>query len=122
MEKMAHGFHRMGRAAGKGFYDYDFDTPELWSGLKVFERKARKVAEDDIRDRLLYAALLCALDQQTREDASAVKEGRLPANRDQAMARVEAIGLAQFEARCTQLADSFGPRFAVPSARSGDAA
>lgn len=117
MEKMAHGFQRMGRAAGKGFYDYDFDTPELWSGLKVFERKARKIAQDDIQDRLLYAALICALGQHEGADADAAKSGQIPANQAQAVARIEAIGQAVFEARCNQLAESFGPRFAVTIAR-----
>ena len=117
MEKMAHGFQRMGRAAGKGFYDYDFDTPELWSGLKVFERKARKIAQDDIQDRLLYAAVISALGQHEGADSDAAKSGRIPANRTQAAALVETIGQAAFEARCSQLAESFGPRFAVTTAR-----
>jgi 3-hydroxyacyl-CoA dehydrogenase/enoyl-CoA hydratase/3-hydroxybutyryl-CoA epimerase len=117
MEKMAHGFQRMGRAAGKGFYDYDFDTPELWTGLKVFERKARKIAQDDIQDRLLYAALLCALGQHEGADAGTSNDPRIPANRSHAIARIEAIGQASFEARCAQLAESFGPRFAMTTAR-----
>ena len=117
MEKMAHGFQRMGRAAGKGFYDYDFDTPELWTGLKVFERKARKIAQDDIQDRLLYAALLCALGQHEAADAGTSRDPQIPANRSHAIARIEAIGQAAFEARCAQLAESFGPRFAMTTAR-----
>ena len=34
LEKMSHGYKRLGRAWGAGFYDYPADGPKaLWSGL-----------------------------------------------------------------------------------------
>jgi 3-hydroxyacyl-CoA dehydrogenase len=32
---------RRGQKTGAGFYDYGSDTPQLWSGLKTFERRSR---------------------------------------------------------------------------------
>ncbi|MGB7183454.1 MAG: 3-hydroxyacyl-CoA dehydrogenase NAD-binding domain-containing protein, partial [Burkholderiaceae bacterium] len=57
MEKMAHGFNRLGREAGAGFYDYDYedDPPELWEGLSAFARGSHKADPGDCADRLLMA-------------------------------------------------------------------
>jgi 3-hydroxyacyl-CoA dehydrogenase/enoyl-CoA hydratase/3-hydroxybutyryl-CoA epimerase len=56
IEKMAHGFHRGGRAAGGGFYDYPAGAePQLWSGLKVFARGAREVDDASLAERLRAA-------------------------------------------------------------------
>ena len=56
IEKMAHGFRRGGRAAGGGFYDYPAGAePQLWSGLKVFERGAREVDDASLAERLRTA-------------------------------------------------------------------
>ena len=56
IEKMAHGFRRGGRAAGGGFYDYPAGAePQLWSGLKVFERGAREVDDASLAERLRAA-------------------------------------------------------------------
>jgi 3-hydroxyacyl-CoA dehydrogenase len=56
IEKMAHGFRRIGRASGGGFYDYTTSSePQLWSGLKVFERGAREVDDASLAERLKAA-------------------------------------------------------------------
>jgi len=56
IEKMAHGFRRTGRAFGGGFYDYTAGAePQLWSGLKVFERGAREVDDASLAERLRAA-------------------------------------------------------------------
>lgn len=56
IEKMAHGFRRTGRASGGGFYDYTASAePQLWSGLKVFERGAREVDDASLAERLRAA-------------------------------------------------------------------
>ena len=55
MEKMAHGYRRMGRASGAGFYEYEDDgSRSLWSGLKAFERRSARIPVEDVRDRLLF--------------------------------------------------------------------
>jgi len=56
IEKMAHGFRRTGRASGGGFYDYTASTePQLWSGLKIFERGAREIDDAALAQRLQAA-------------------------------------------------------------------
>ena len=59
LEKMSHGFKRMGRSYGGGFYDYPEGQPkELWEGLSVFARNAKEVPLGDVRDRLLFIQAL----------------------------------------------------------------
>ncbi|MCX7230853.1 MAG: 3-hydroxyacyl-CoA dehydrogenase family protein [Burkholderiales bacterium] len=118
VEKMAHGYKRAGRAAGGGFYDYTSQPPELWSGLKTFERRSRQLDAADIRDRLLYAACLGALDVATDTPADAVAQtfGEAVAmNASQARAQMQRIGADAFLARARDLATRFGARFEPPA-------
>jgi hypothetical protein len=119
VEKMAHGYKRAGRAAGGGFYDYTSEPPELWSGLKTFERRSRQLDPADIRDRLLYAACLGALDvaTDTPEDTLAQTFGEsIATNASQARAQMQRIGADAFLARARDLATRFGARFEPPAA------
>lgn len=128
LEKMAHGFNRMGRAAGRGFYDYDDeDPPQLWSGLKVFERRRVAIPVADVRDRLVYAVALAAADCLRRgvvasaEDANlgSVLGVGLPAQSGGALAFIARTGRDSFAARASELAAKYGPRFS-PDALSAD--
>lgn len=115
MEKMAHGFKRMGKAAARGFYDYDFDTPQLWSGLKTFERRGKGLEGHEIGDRLMYAATLSALGSQSAHhpQAEAVLGAKIPTTAQQAEDWINAVGADQFKARCTDFSQRFGARFSV---------
>ncbi len=118
VEKMAHGYKRAGRAAGGGFYDYTSQPPELWSGLKTFERRSRQLEAADIRDRLLYAAWLSALDVATDTPAAAVAQtfgDTIATNASQARAQMQRIGTDAFLARACDLATRFGERFEPPA-------
>jgi len=117
VEKMAHGYRRMGRAAGAGFYDYTSDPPALWSGLKTFERRSRKVPPEDVLDRLRYAATLRALTLDAAPAAAFAQTfgAQLPGNATAALRSPLAADATAFLARCRELADRYGPRFA-PSA------
>ena len=118
VEKMAHGYKRAGRAAGGGFYDYSSQPPELWSGLKTFERRTRQLDAADIRDRMLYAAWLGALDASSETPAAAVADTlgeTVATNASQARAQVERIGTAAFLSRARDLATRFGARFEPPA-------
>lgn len=126
LEKMAHGFRRGGKAAGAGFYDYT--TPGdavLWSGLKTFERGARRPpdADADVQDRLAYAAALGALRQQvlpgrgtatapTVTDASAEQRTN---DAHAALDLVDRVGLPRFIERARELAQQYGERFTPPA-------
>lgn len=124
LEKMAHGFDRMGREAGRGFYDYeDGEPPELWSGLKVFERRRVAVPPEDIRDRLLFRLALESmrcLDESVVASAadanlSSILGAGFPEATGGAIAFAERMGTASFAARSAELAERYGERFAAPA-------
>lgn len=124
LEKMAHGFKRMGRAYGGGFYDYPQDGEKsLWSGLKVFERGGRAIPFEDVKDRMLYA--------QAIETVRCIEEGVLESTRDANIGAifgwgfpawtggtvqfVNHVGVRAFVARARELAQRYGERFAPPT-------
>ncbi len=127
MEKMAHGFSRMGRAEGGGFYDYDDDgSRTLWSGLKVFERRAVKMTDEDVRDRLLFAqwqeATRCLADGTIRDVAAANAAAHAAWGfplADGGIAHTAAASTsAPWVARAAELAERYGPRFDVVAPKS----
>ncbi len=124
LEKMAHGYKRMGRSSGSGFYDYSSDPPALWSGLKTFERRGRQLDPADIRDRLIHAAAIAAIGASagtTPGPVAAVFGPGIPGDSAQARAQLQASGEAAFVARARELASRFGPRFEPPASVSGAA-
>lgn len=125
LEKMSHGYKRLGRAWGAGFYDYPADGPKaLWSGLGVFARGAkRQPPAEDIRERLLYI--------QALETVRCLDEGVLEAVRDANIGSIlgwgfpawaggtvqfiHHVGLQQFVERAAELATLYGERFQPPA-------
>lgn len=124
LEKMTHGYKRMGRAAGGGFYDYGAEPPQLWSGLKTFERRSRQLELAEVRDRLVHAATLAALAATPGTAAGPVASAfgaAIPGDAEQARALLRVRGEAEFVARSRELASRFGPRFAPPAPLAGTA-
>jgi hypothetical protein len=122
LEKMAHGYRRLGRAGGGGFYDYASEPPQLWSGLKTFERRGRHLASADIRDRLLHAGLIAAIGASAGTAAGqvpAIFGGQVPGDAAQARALLQSRGQAACVARMRELASRFGPRFEPPASIAG---
>jgi 3-hydroxyacyl-CoA dehydrogenase / enoyl-CoA hydratase / 3-hydroxybutyryl-CoA epimerase len=124
MEKMAHGFRRMGREAGAGFYEYEDDgSASLWSGLKAFERRATRLPAEDIRDRLLFAQALetvrCleegVVDSLADVETALVQIGCFPAAGGGPAAFVDGMGVQAFVDRARFLADAYGVRFSPPA-------
>jgi 3-hydroxyacyl-CoA dehydrogenase/enoyl-CoA hydratase/3-hydroxybutyryl-CoA epimerase len=124
MEKMAHGFRRMGRDAGAGFYEYEDDgSASLWSGLKAFERRATKLPAEDISDRLLFIpaleAVRCVDDgivgSLADADAALVHLALFPADTGGASAFINRMGTRAFVERAQALAASYGERFQPPA-------
>ncbi len=124
LEKMSHGYKRLGRAWGAGFYDYPGDGPKtLWSGLSVFARGAkRQPSYDDIRERLLYIQALetiRCLDEGVLESVRDANIGSIfgwgfPAWAGGSLQFVNHVGLARFIARAQELATQYGERFQPP--------
>ena len=114
MEKMAHGYSRLGRAAGAGFYDYNETPPQLWSGLKTFERRNRGIPEADIADRLTHAAMLAALtiDDSADSELMAASFGpNIASSSAQVLEMLPEADRDRFIDRCRELATRYGPRF-----------
>jgi 3-hydroxyacyl-CoA dehydrogenase/enoyl-CoA hydratase/3-hydroxybutyryl-CoA epimerase len=125
LEKMAHGYKRMGRAHGGGFYDYPEGEPkQLWPGLDAFAKGRKRLpAHEDIRDRLLYA--------QAIETVRCLQEGVLESTRDANIGSifgwgfpvhtggtaqfVNHVGVVAFVARARELASRHGERFEPPA-------
>jgi 3-hydroxyacyl-CoA dehydrogenase / enoyl-CoA hydratase / 3-hydroxybutyryl-CoA epimerase len=119
LEKMSHGYKRMGRAHGAGFYDYTGEGKALWSGLKTFERGGKVIAMADAKDRMLYA--------QAIETVRCMDEGVLESTRDANIGSIfgwgfpaytggtaqfiNHVGVANFVKRADQLAALYGSRF-----------
>ncbi len=124
LEKMSHGFKRAGRAAGAGFYDYrEGEPPQLWPGLKTFERGARQIPLEDVRERLLFAQALEAVrclqegvvDSADDLDKATVHGCGFPEKTGGAIRFVNAMGVGRFAERARELSQRYGERFDPPA-------
>lgn len=124
LEKMAHGFRRMGRDAGAGFYDYEDDgTISLWTGLKAFERRTTRIPMEDVRDRLLYIQAIetvRCLDEGvigSADDANAasLSDWGFPESSGGVVAFIDRLGVRSFVTRAQELAAQYGERFSPPA-------
>lgn len=125
VERMVKEFDRNGRAAGAGFYEYPQDKGAgkyLWPELKaLFEKPSVQWDMQDLKDRLLY--------RQSVETARCLAEGVLTTVHDAnvgsifgigfpgwaggAMQYIYGTGVDRFCERAAQLADRYGPGFAI---------
>jgi len=125
VERMVKEFDRNGRAAGAGFYEYPEEKGArkyLWPELKnLFERPGIRWDMQDLKDRLLY--------RQAVETARCFAENVLTTVHDAnigsifgigfpgwtggAMQFIYGTGIDAFCARAAELADQYGPGFAV---------
>ena len=112
---------RVGRKAGRGFYDWTDAGRTLWPGLAgMFPVAAHQPAQRELVDRLLFA--------QANEAARCVEEGVLRSVADAnvgsifgwgfapfhggALQFINAMGAARFAERARELAQAHGERFA----------
>lgn len=124
LEKMAHGFKRLGRAQGGGFYEYPQGEPKhLWPGLEAFERRARRIPVEELRERLLYVqsieAVRC-LQENVLESVRDANVGSIfgwgfPAYTGGAIQLINHVGPPAFVARARELASKCGERFEPPA-------
>jgi len=125
VERMVKEFDRNGRAAEGGFYEYPSEKGAkkfLWPELKnLFEKPGITWDMTELKDRLLY--------RQAVETARCLSEGVLtslhdanigsifgigfPAWTGGAMQFIYGMGVDAFCTRAAQLADKFGPGFAL---------
>jgi 3-hydroxyacyl-CoA dehydrogenase / enoyl-CoA hydratase / 3-hydroxybutyryl-CoA epimerase len=111
---------RVGKKAGRGFYDWADGDKQLWPGLaELFPLAEQQPAQKELMDRLMFA--------QANEAARCFEEGVLRSVADAnigsifgwgfapfhggALQFINALGAATFVARCRELAAQHGPRF-----------
>jgi 3-hydroxyacyl-CoA dehydrogenase/enoyl-CoA hydratase/3-hydroxybutyryl-CoA epimerase len=124
IERLVKEFKRPGRAGGGGFYEYPAQgAKHLWPELKrLFEQPGTRYDMQELKDRILY--------RQSIEAARCLQEGVLASERDGNIGSIFGIGFPawtggalqfirseapkRFVARAEELAQRYGPRFAVP--------
>jgi 3-hydroxyacyl-CoA dehydrogenase/enoyl-CoA hydratase/3-hydroxybutyryl-CoA epimerase len=111
---------RVGKKAGKGFYDWSADGRRLWPQLsELYPVAAEQPPQRELIDRLMFA--------QANEAARCLEEGVLRSSADGnigsifgwgfapfhggALRYIDAMGAPAFVARARELAARFGPRF-----------
>ena len=116
---------RPGRAGGGGFYDYPAEKgarKALWPQLKVlYEKPGQAWAMADIQDRLLYRQAVETARCLSENVLTSVAEANVgsifgigfPAWTGGAMQFIYGMGIAAFEQRAAELAQRFGPGFAL---------
>ena len=112
---------RVGKKAGRGFYDWSDDGRMLWPGLKeLYPPRAEQPPQAELMDRLMFA--------QANEAARCLEEGVVRSVADAnigsifgwgfapfqggALQFINAMGPARFVERAGELAERYGPRFA----------
>jgi len=121
--KMVTELDRIGKKAGKGFYEYPKDGKKhLWPGLaEHFPLAAEQPSVEHVKQRLLH--------RQALESARCMEEGVIshpedadigsifgigfPAWTGGVLSYIDTIGLPQFVADCDRLAEQYGERFKV---------
>ena len=119
---------RPGRSGGGGFYDYPAEKgarKTLWPQLKaLYEKPSQPWDMADIQDRLLYRQAVETARCLSENVLTSVAEANIgsifgigfPAWTGGAMQFIYGIGVEAFERRASQLAERFGPGFALSDA------
>ena len=125
IETMVGEHGRGGRHHGGGFYEYGEDGgKKIWSGLMDLYYKAdANVAEQDIKDRLLFRQVIEALKCLETDVLRTVADGNIgsimgigaPAWTGGLIQFVNTYGLERFSARCDELSKQYGDRFVAPA-------
>jgi 3-hydroxyacyl-CoA dehydrogenase/enoyl-CoA hydratase/3-hydroxybutyryl-CoA epimerase len=115
---------RLGKKAGKGFYDYpEKGRKHLWPGLaETFPVRADQPDVEEVKRRLLYIQSIetarCLADG-VLEDAADADVGSIlgwgfAPFTGGALSLIDTVGVADFVAECDRLAQQYGARFAPP--------
>ncbi len=122
LAEMISQHERHGRATGKGFYDYSTDGKTIWPGLAAWRKDGADIPDEDIKDRILFRAVLESLRCLEEGVLRTVNDGNVgsilgigaPVHTGGYIQFVNTYGLDRFKARCEELAGKYGDRFAPP--------
>ncbi len=124
-DKMVNELDRKGKRFGGGFYDYPKGSKKrLWPGLaEHFPTVAEQPGIEEVETRLLYVQALdtvrCldegVLMHPADGDIGSVFGWGFPPYLGGTLSYIETVGLSEFVATADRLAETYGPRFAVPA-------
>ncbi|MBL8288788.1 MAG: enoyl-CoA hydratase/isomerase family protein [Rubrivivax sp.] len=101
---------RIGKKAGKGFYDYGDDGKALWPELtRLYPTAAQQPAQREMIDRLMFA--------QANEAARCYEEGVLRSVADANIGSIFGWGFAPFHGGALQFINAMGARAFVERSR-----
>ncbi len=123
-DRMVDQLGRLGKKAGKGFYDYPHDgQKQLWAGLaQEFPLAATQPTVEEVTQRLMFIqsietahcleekVLLAPIDA----DVGAILSWGFPAYLGGPIGQIHSLGAAAFVTACEALAERHGARFAPP--------
>lgn len=115
---------RLGKKAGKGFYDYPSDGKKrLWAGLaEQFPQAAEQPDVQDVIKRLVFIQSVetaRCLEENVVVDVRDADVGSImgwgfPPFRGGTVSNIDTVGVKPFVAECDKLAQKFGTRFTPP--------
>ncbi|MGB0865593.1 MAG: 3-hydroxyacyl-CoA dehydrogenase NAD-binding domain-containing protein [Granulosicoccaceae bacterium] len=120
---MVEEYSRPGRKGGGGFYDYNGRDKKLWAGLSRWYKPELTIDDQDIKDRLLFRAVIETLKCLEENVLRSVPEANIgsilgigaPVWTGGYIQFVNTYGVQQFVDRCEQLALRYGERFDPPA-------
>ena len=120
---MVEELNRPGRKGGGGFYEYNGRDKQLWSGLQRWYKPEVDVPDQDIKDRLLFRAVIETLKCLEENVLRSVPEGNIgsilgigaPIWTGGYIQFVNTYGIQRFVDRCEGLSAKYGDRFTAPA-------
>ena len=122
IEKMVVEMGRLGKKAGKGFYEYPAGAKKhLWPGLSsLVKRSDEQPSVDELKKRFLYIQALETARCFEENVITAAEDGDVGAILGWGFAPwsggplplIDTVGVAEFVRECDRLAQAYGPRFA----------
>ena len=124
VDLMVEKLGRIGKKAGKGFYDYPADgRKRLWPGLaQHFKPASEQPDVEEVKRRLLYVQSVetarCLEEKVVVDprdaDVGAILGWGFPPFLGGTASQMHSIGLERFLSECDRLAQAYGARFAPP--------
>jgi 3-hydroxyacyl-CoA dehydrogenase / enoyl-CoA hydratase / 3-hydroxybutyryl-CoA epimerase len=114
---------RGGRRHGGGFYEYNDEGKHIWPTLiEQYHRPELSISDQDIKDRLLFRAVIESLKCLEEGVLRSVADGNIgsligigaPTWTGGYIQFVNTYGLDRFIERCNELAEKYGDRFKAP--------